>query len=160
MACYLVGAKPLSEAMQQYCKLDPYVQTSMKFEFRFKHFHARKCIWKCRLRSIGHFISASITPPYNMICNMMIYMTRPWPGYGLELYLISPGQNGRHLTDDIFKCSFMNSFFFIQISLKFVPKGSIDYNLASVEVMAWRQIGAKPLSKPMLTQFTDAYMRH
>ena len=26
--------------------------------------------------------------------------------------------------------------------------------------MAWRRIGDKPLSEPMLTQFTDAYMRH
>ena len=26
--------------------------------------------------------------------------------------------------------------------------------------MAWRRIGAKPLSEAMLTQFTDAYMRH
>ena len=48
----------------------------------------------------------------------------------------------------------------IQISLKFVPKGPIDYNLAFVEVMAWRQIGNKPLSEPMLTQFTYAYMWH
>ena len=26
--------------------------------------------------------------------------------------------------------------------------------------MAWRRPGDKPLSEPMLTQFTDAYMRH
>ena len=26
--------------------------------------------------------------------------------------------------------------------------------------MAWRRIGDKPLSESMLTQFTDAYMRH
>ena len=26
--------------------------------------------------------------------------------------------------------------------------------------MAWHQIGDKPLSLPMLTQFTDAYMWH
>ena len=54
----------------------------------------------------------------------------------------------------------MNSFFLIQISLKFVPKGPIYYNLAFVEVIAWRQIGDKPLSEPMLTQLTDAYMWH
>ena len=48
----------------------------------------------------------------------------------------------------------------IQISLKFVPRGPIDYNWALVQVMAWRRAGDKPLSEPMLTQFTDAYMRH
>ena len=26
--------------------------------------------------------------------------------------------------------------------------------------MAWRRIGDKPLSEPMLTKFADAYMRH
>ena len=39
-----------------------------------------------------------------------------------------PGQNGGHFAEDIFKCIFMveNVRFSIQISLKFVPKGSID----------------------------------
>ena len=26
--------------------------------------------------------------------------------------------------------------------------------------MVWHRLGNKPLSKPMLTRFTDAYMRH
>ena len=34
MACRPVGAKPLSEAMMEYCQLDPYEQTSMKFQSR------------------------------------------------------------------------------------------------------------------------------
>ena len=41
------------------------------------------------------------------------------------------------------------------ISLKFVPKGSINNILALVQIMAWRRPGDKPLSRPMLTQFTD-----
>ena len=49
----------------------------------------------------------------------------------------------------------------IKISLKFVPKGPIDNDsLALVQVMAWRRIGIQPLSEPMLTRFTDAYMLH
>ena len=48
----------------------------------------------------------------------------------------------------------------IQISLKFVPKGPIDNNPAFVQIMAWRLFGAKSLSKPILMQFTDTYMRH
>ena len=47
----------------------------------------------------------------------------------------------------------------IKISLKFVPKGPTDNNPALVQIMAWHQIGDKPLSKPMLIWFTDAYMR-
>ena len=48
----------------------------------------------------------------------------------------------------------------IQISLKFVPKGAIDNKSALVQVMACRQISDKPLPEAMMTQFTDAYMRH
>ena len=50
--------------------------------------------------------------------------------------------------------------FLIQISLKFVPKGPINKILALVQIRAWRLQGDKPLSEPMLTQFTDAYMLH
>ena len=65
-------------------------------------------------------------------------------------------------TDDIFEYIFMNQKFCIsiRISLKFVPKGSIDNKSALVQVMACRLTGDKPLPEPMLTQFTDAYMRH
>ena len=48
----------------------------------------------------------------------------------------------------------------IKISLKFVPNGPINNNPALVKIMAWHQIGDKPLSESMLTQFTDTYMRH
>ena len=66
------------------------------------------------------------------------------------------------LADDTFNYIFLNEKFFIliKISLKFVPKGPIDNNPAWVQVMAWRRIDDKPLSKLMLTWFTDAYMRH
>ena len=73
-----------------------------------------------------------------------------------------PGQNGRHSAEDIFKSIFLNENvrIFIQLSLKFVPKGPIDSKLSLVLVMACRLFGAKPLPEPMLTQFIDAYMRH
>ena len=65
-------------------------------------------------------------------------------------------------TDNIFKCINLNENvrIFIQISLKFVPMGSNDNKSALVQVMAWRRTGDKPLPEQMLTQFTDAYMRH
>ena len=48
----------------------------------------------------------------------------------------------------------------IQISLKFVPKRPVDSKSALVQVMAWRRKGNKPLTESMLTQSSDAYMRH
>ena len=73
-----------------------------------------------------------------------------------------PGQNGRHFADDIFSCILVNETCCIvnKSSLKFVPNGPIDNNPALVEIMAWRRIGDKPLSEPMLTRFTDAYVQH
>ena len=71
-------------------------------------------------------------------------------------------QNGCHFPDNIFKCIFLNEtvWISIKISLKFVPKVPIDNIPALVQVMAWRRIGNKPLSEPMLTRFSDAYIWH
>ena len=65
-------------------------------------------------------------------------------------------------TDNIFRCIFVDKKFYIliKISPKFVSKGPIDNILALVQIMAWHQIGDKPLSETMLTLFTDAYMQH
>ena len=67
-----------------------------------------------------------------------------------------------NLADNIFKWIFLNENdrIPIQISLKFVPSSPIDNKPALVQVMAWRLFGAKPLPESMMTQFTDAYMRH
>ena len=43
-----------------------------------------------------------------------------------------------------------------KIWLKYIPCGQIDSMSALVQIMAWRRPGDKPLSEPMLTQFTDA----
>ena len=66
------------------------------------------------------------------------------------------------LADDISKRPYLNEILriLIEISLKVVPKGPIDNNPVLVEIMTWRRIGDKPLSEPMLTRFTDAYMLH
>ena len=66
------------------------------------------------------------------------------------------------LADDIFKCIFLNDDHKIpiQISLKLVPRSPNDNKPALVQVMALCWTGDKPLPDPMLTQFTDAYMRH
>ena len=66
------------------------------------------------------------------------------------------------LADNIFKWIFLNENgrILIQISLKFVPMSPIDSKPALIQVMTWRRRGDKPLSEPMLTRFTDAYMWH
>ena len=93
-----------------------------------------------------------------------MWVVRPNKQYQVGQHVNSspPEQNGRHFSKDVFKCIFLNEKvrISIKISLKFVPKGPIDNESALVQVMAWRRTGDKPLPEPMLTQFTDAYMRH
>ena len=52
---------------------------------------------------------------------------------------LRPRLNGRHFADNIFKCIFLNEniSIAIKISLKFVPKGSINNIPALVQIMAW-----------------------
>ena len=65
---------------------------------------------------------------------------------------LRPRQNGRHVSDDIFKCILLkeNMSISINISLKFVPKGLINNLPALVQIMAWRRPGDRPLSEPMM----------
>ena len=62
---------------------------------------------------------------------------------------LRPRQNGRHFADGMFKCIFLNENVStpIEISLKFVPRGSINNNPALFQIMAWRRPGDKPLSE-------------
>ena len=72
------------------------------------------------------------------------------------------GRNSRHFADDIFRCiPLIKPFFiFIKILLTFVPAGSTGNSPALVLTMARRRTGDKPSSEPMLTRFTDAFVRH
>ena len=70
-------------------------------------------------------------------------------------------KNGRHFPDDIFQYIFLNEneWISIKISLKFVPKGPINNIPASDQIMAWRRLGDKPLSEPMVVRL-PTHMRH
>ena len=67
---------------------------------------------------------------------------------------LKPRQNGRHFPDDIFKWIFLNEnvWVSIKISLKFVARGPINNIPTLVQLMAWRRLGDKPLSKPMMVR--------
>ena len=54
--------------------------------------------------------------------------------------------------DNIFKCNFLyeNVWISIKIWLKFVAEDPINNTSALVQVMAWRCLGDKPLSEPLM----------
>ena len=72
---------------------------------------------------------------------------------------LRPRQDGRHFTDDIFICIFLNEKEWIWnwILPNFIPKGPINNMPALVQIMAWRRTGDKLLSEAMLSNFIDAY---
>ena len=61
---------------------------------------------------------------------------------------------GRDKMAAIFQWIFLNEITWIsmKISLKFVPRGSINNIPALVHLMAWRRPGDKPLSEPMMVR--------
>ena len=83
----------------------------------------------------------------NIVCEMGAILPR-----GRWVNTLRPRQNGRYFADDIFKCIFLNENVWIslQISLKFVPKGSINNIPSLFQIMAWGWPGNKPLSEPMM----------
>ena len=59
---------------------------------------------------------------------------------------------GRDKMANIFQTTFSNAYSWISntIWLKFVSKGPVDNNTVLVQIMAYRRIGDKPLSEPMM----------
>ena len=56
-------------------------QISVKFWMIFKHLHSRKCIWKCRLQNVGHFVSVWICQAQIEICALKHRGLKKWPEF-------------------------------------------------------------------------------
>ena len=97
------------------------------------------CLIKCILRKI-----------VKVLC-IVIKTRKSFPSEAL-LNTLRPRQDGRHFADDIFKSNFLTEDMWIvlDISLKYISKGSINNIPALVQIMAWRPPGDKPLSEPMM----------
>ena len=63
---------------------------------------------------------------------------------------LRPKQNDRHFPDDIQMHFLEWRYISVKISLEFVPKGQINNIPSLVQIMAWRRLGDKPLSEPMM----------
>ena len=112
------------------------------------------------MRAVFHVVY-STTPGLNVLRKWLypcIQMIRGYYGKHVETTSRPPAvarhpsrqrQNVRHFTDKIFKSFFLkeNVWISIDISLKFVPKGTINNNPALVQIMAWHWSGYKPLSE-------------
>ena len=97
--------------------------------------------------------------PSCLSLNVLSFWTITWSSVDLtDLPLDKMAAISQTMFSDAFL--WMTSFVFwvkFHWSLFLSP---VDSNLAMVLIMAWCWIGDKPLSGPMLTWFTDAYMLH
>ena len=103
------------------------------------------------------FLSDMKTVKFNLVAlrlNLIGVGITKAPFVNFSVNTLRPRHNGRHFTDDIFKCIFLNEniWILIKISLKFVPNGPNNYIPALVQIMAWRWPGDKPLSEPMMVK--------
>ena len=104
----------LLEQMEVNCKTGTLEQPSTSLESIYEHVLSRKCPWRYRLIHGSHCV-------------------RPQ-----RVSTLRQRQNGRHFTDDIFKCIFLNEnlWILITISLKCFPRCPINNNPALFLIMA------------------------
>ena len=104
------------------------------------------------VRTSHHLVNAPSQWETMLHCNIVSH----WLGaytklslhhYGFWFNILKPEQNHSHFSDDILKCIFLNEnrYIFIQISLKFVPKGLNNSKSGLVQAMAWHRVGDKSL---------------
>ena len=113
--------------------------------------HLYEVRWKFRLYKKQEFVTAAFHQL--SISSTTVCISCMWGNnHNQFLNTLRPRQNGRHFADDIFKCILLNenTSILINISLKFVPEGRINNIPALVQIMAWRRLGDKPLSEPMM----------
>ena len=136
-------------------------------------FSFKKCIWKCRLRKGVFLVSASMSKWLTTrLAETNVQMWKQmwernvrhvwWIYFHISVVIgaierglhntLRPTQYGRRFADDTFKHIFLNENvrILIKISLKFVPKGTINNSQALVQIMAWCRSGDKPLSEPKM----------
>ena len=78
---------------------------------------------------------------------MILYGSFHW-----RINTLRPRQNGRHFGEDTLKRIFFNEKvrILLKVSLKLVPRGPINNSPSLIQIMAWRRLGDKPLSEPMV----------
>ena len=131
----------------------------MKFWLKFKKFNSRKCKFESVVpQKWRPFVTASMCQySCTVLCTSLIWLLTNRAALSSRqinslFNTLRPGQNRHHFPDDIFKLIFLNEnvWISINISLKFVPKGPINNIPALVQIMAWRRLGDKSLSEPVM----------
>ena len=116
----------------------------------------KRCPQKSNQIVIGINRPCAVGVPYHNAAAMA------WANGAINSTHFSLDKMAATFADDIFQRIFLSANIRIstKFSPKFVRKGPTDNIPALVSIMAWRRIGDKPLSEPMLTRLIDAFMRN
>ena len=138
---------------------------------KYYHFHDKSLLGNHKCTASHYIITHWAPDKVAYILQMVMHHCNQWPvafsvpthylnqccfivNWTLrnKLNILRARQHGRHFPNNIFKCIFMNAnvCISIKISLKFVPKSPLNNIPALVQIMAWHQPGAKPLSESMM----------
>ena len=89
-------------------------------------------------------------------CRRSVWLTNNWNhiknSATFSINTLGPRQHRHRFVDDIFKCIFFNEncCVLIKTSFKYVCKGPIDNTPVLVQIMAWRRLGDKSFSEPVM----------
>ena len=122
---------------------------SQQWYFYWRLYGVSMC---CLQRQYKHSGTETILFMYDLPSGQTIIDIAKYQFFHHQINTLRQRQNGRHFADDLFKCIFLNEnvWIWIEISMKFVPRGQINKIPASVPIMAWHQSGDKPLSETMI----------
>ena len=117
------------------------------------HAYFLKCI-ASHVTSI--FLSPGAPCPWELSSTVPIVKGRlpHYPPPEITVNTLRPRQNGRHCSDDIFECIFLNEnvWNLLKTSMKFVSRVPINNIPALDQIMAWCRLGDKPLFGPMMVR--------
>ena len=132
--------------------------------FQFKLYTMYHCCWSIQVVWFSYCSPWLLPITLFLISTELLFLQTPWKLLGFywteegfwpdfaDINSLRPKWNGCHFADDIFKYILLNEnvLISIKISLKFIPKGPINNIPALVQIMAWRRLGDKPLSEPIV----------
>ena len=88
----------------------------------------------------------------SLLSESIIFFDNDKLWYSIKHQQIEARQNGHHVANNILKCILLDKkfIFFIQISLKFIPKGLIKHKLALYQIATCHWTCGKPSSELMM----------
>ena len=148
-----------------------------KFSFKKMHLKMSSGEWRpCCLdlnvltRLVSSWPLMELLTSFKFLCIRLwreaeIVITANGPTVGItgdeNINTLRSGQNGRYFEDDVLKFICLNEKYYILFPfILHFYQGSNYIHSALGQIKAWHRTGDKPLSKPMMAQYTNAYMNH